>query len=145
MVAWLTSDQQVVVKYSHKTQTQKSGLPSQSVLEQTLLSQLSMALSTAVGGTKFLMSNTLFSLMEDGGRGKWVEHFPCMPTKRKLAAVVCSGKALVVAGGQGEWSTTLATVEVMNTDTLTWSTASSLSCPLSLMLQLQSVKRVSAW
>ena len=88
-------------------------------------------LITAVGGTKLLVSNTLFSLMEDGGRGKWVEHFPRMPTKRKLAAVVCSGKALVVAGGQGEWSTTLATVEVMNTDTLTWSTASSLPHPLS--------------
>ena len=87
-------------------------------------------LITAVGGTKFLVSNTLFSLMEDGGRRKWVEHFPRMPTKRALAAVVCSGKALVVAGGQGDWWTKLTTVEVMNTDTLKWSTASSLPYPL---------------
>ena len=83
-------------------------------------------LVTAMGGSKFFVSNTLFSLMEDGGRRKWVEHFPRMPTKRTLAAVVCSGKALVVAGGQGEWRTNLTTVEVMNTDTLKWSSASSL-------------------
>ena len=86
-------------------------------------------LVTAVGGRKLVVSNTLFSLVEDGGRRKWVEHFPRMPTKRKLAGVVCSGKALVVAGGQGEWLTPLTTVQVMNTDTLTWSTASSLPYP----------------
>ena len=37
----------------------------------------------------------------------------------------------MVAGGQREWWTTLATVEVMDTDTLTWSTASTLPHPLS--------------
>ena len=88
-------------------------------------------LVTAVGGSKIFVSSTLFSLMEDGGRRKWVEHFPHMPTKRRLAAVVCSAKALVVAGGQGEWSTPLTTVEVMNTDTLTWSAATNLPHPLS--------------
>ena len=31
-----------------------------------------------------------------------------------------------MAGGQGDWRTKLTTVEVMNTDTLKWSTASSL-------------------
>ena len=76
-------------------------------------------------------TNKLFSLMEDGGRRKWVEHFPCMPTKRGLSGVVCSGKALVVAGGEGEGFTVLTTVEVMNTDTLNWSTASNLPHPLS--------------
>ena len=35
VVAWHTLDQLVVVKYSHTTQTQISGLPCQSVLEQT--------------------------------------------------------------------------------------------------------------
>ena len=89
-------------------------------------------LVTAVGGCQFLdYTNTLLSLMEEGGRRKWVEHFPHMPTKRGLAAVVCSGKALVVAGGEGEGFTVLTTVEVMNTDTLQWSTASSLPHPLS--------------
>ena len=88
-------------------------------------------LVTAVGGYNFFLSNTLSSLVEDGGRKKWVEHFPHMPTKRKRAAVVSSGKALVVAGGEGEWWTKLTTVEVMNTDTLQWSSASSLPHPLS--------------
>ena len=87
-------------------------------------------LVTAVGGSKFFVSNILFSLVEEGGRRKWVEHFPHMPTKRALAAVVCSGKALVVAGGE-RCMFTLTTVEVMNTDTLQWSTACSLPCPLS--------------
>ena len=43
---------------------------------------------------------------------------------------MCKGKALVVAGGEGEGCTTLATVEVMDTDTLLWSTTSSLLQPL---------------
>ena len=56
---------------------------------------------------------------------KWVEHFPSMPTKRELTAVVCSGKTLVVAGDKYD------VVEVMDTDTLKWSTARSLPVPLS--------------
>ena len=87
-------------------------------------------LITAVGGSKIFVSNTLFSLVEDDGRRRWVKHFPHMPTKRRLAAVVCSGKALVVAGGKGGGWTKLTTVEVMDVDTLNWSTASSLPCPL---------------
>ena len=60
-----------------------------------------------------------------------MEHFPPMPTKRVFSAVVCSGKALVVAVGKGESYTRLTTVEVMDTDTLQWSTASSLPHPFS--------------
>ena len=90
---------------------------------------------TAVGGMHntlpFKLTSTLLSLVEEGGRKHWMEVFPRMPTKRQLTAVVCSGKTLVVAGGKGEWRTKLATVEVMNTDTLQWSTASSLPQPLS--------------
>ena len=89
-------------------------------------------LVTAVGGSQSgNFTNTLLSLKEVGGRWKWVEHFPPMTTKRGLAAVVCCGKALVVAGGRGEEHTKLTTVEVMNTDTLQWSAASSLPHPLS--------------
>ena len=57
-------------------------------------------LVTAVGGSKFpwyastieKVTNTLLSLMQEGQRKNWVGHFPPMPTKRKLTAVVCSGK-----------------------------------------------------
>ncbi len=51
-----------------------------------------------------------------------------MPTKRGFTAVVYSGKHLVVIGGEGG----NRTVEVMNTETREWFTASSL--PLTLTL-----------
>ena len=87
-------------------------------------------LVTAVGGQlSRKYTNTLFSLV--GRKRKWVEHFPRMPTKRELPGVVCSGNVLVVAGGEGEGRTRLTTVEVMDTDTLQWSIASSLPHRLS--------------
>ena len=89
-------------------------------------------LVTAVGGRQSNQyTNTLLSFMENGGAGKWVEYFKHMPTKRSYTAVVCSGKALVVAGGEEEGDTVLRTVEVMDIDSQEWSTASRLPCPLS--------------
>jgi len=86
-------------------------------------------LVTAVGGWQSdNYINTLLSLSQD--KTNWKELFPPMPTKRKLTAVVCTEKALVVAGGEGEGKARLATVEVMDTDTLQWSTVSSLPQPL---------------
>ena len=100
---------------------------------------------TAVGGIRpgtwssvAQLTNTLLSVIKEGEKWKWVELFPPMPTKRKLTAVACSGKTLVVAGGEpmsttGEGvnqSAVLKTVEVMNTDTRQWSRASSLPYPL---------------
>ena len=87
---------------------------------------------TAVGGEHSgNCTNTLLSLVEKDGENKWVEHFPPMPTKRALTVTVSTGKTLVVAGRYGKGYTTLATVEVMDTDTLQWSTSSSLPHPLS--------------
>ena len=89
-------------------------------------------LVTAVGGKKDARrTNTLISLKEKSRTLMWVEHFPPMPTKRKFPAVVCSENVLVVTGGVGKKKTTLETVEVMDTDTLHWSTASNLPQPLS--------------
>ena len=92
-------------------------------------------LVTAVGGKKYgNCTNTLLSLVGgDKKKRKWVEHFPPMPTKRKLTAAVCTGKALVVAGGEeGSFTTVWSTrVEVMNTKSLKWSKASRLPHPLS--------------
>ena len=42
-----------------------------------------------------------------------------------------NGKALVVAGGEGEGFIVLTTVEMMNTDTLQWSKGNNLPHPLS--------------
>ena len=85
-------------------------------------------LLTAIGGktSKYEVTNSLLSLTDN----KWTEQFPSMPTKRWLTAVVCSGRSLVVAGGVGERYKYLSTVEVMDTKTLQWFTASSLPHPL---------------
>ena len=80
-------------------------------------------LLTAIGGRtpEGKLTSTLLSLTDK----KWTEQFPPMPTKRWLTAVVCSARSLVVAGGTGG-VIYLSTVEVMDMETLQWSTASSL-------------------
>ena len=92
-------------------------------------------LLTVIGGLRSvrpLHCDSLVSLIGDGQERKWVEHFPPMPTKRAKPAVVCSGKSLVVAGGDGEGFRQLNTIDVMDTVTLQWYTASNLpsSCRL---------------
>ena len=49
-----------------------------------------------------------------------------MPSKRSHTAVVSTKQHLTVAGGKGNQSSELDTVEVMNIQTLVWSIASSL-------------------
>ena len=99
-----------------------------STLPQSPHSYCSLAvvrgLLTAIGGGPGRnVTNQLLSL---NGKGKWVERFPPMPKKRYGTSAVCSGKSLVVAGGLGRDHKLLHTVEVMDTKTLQWSTASSL-------------------
>ena len=81
------------------------------------------SLLTAIGGktSNYEVTNSLLSLTGN----KWTKQFPPMPTKRWLTVVVCSGRSLVVAGGSTGYKK-LSTVEVMDTETLQWSTASSL-------------------
>ena len=86
------------------------------------------SLLTAIGGMtpNYEVTNTLLSLTDN----IWTKQFPPMPTKRWWTTAVCSGRSLVVAGGVGEHKK-LSTVEVMDTETLQWSTASRLPHPLS--------------
>ena len=80
------------------------------------------SLLTAIGGETFgEITNSLLTLTDN----KWTKQFPSMPTKRWLTVAVCSGRSLVVAGGSTGFKK-LSTVEVMDTETLQWSTASSL-------------------
>ena len=83
---------------------------------------------TAIGGEmrSKQVTNSLLSFTDS----KWTEQYPPMPTKRWLTTAVCTGKSLVVAGGMGEGGKYLTTVEVMDTETLQWSTASRLPHPL---------------
>ena len=84
-------------------------------------------LLTAIGGetSNREVTNSLLSLTDN----KWTKQFPPMPTKRYVTVVVCSGRSLIVAGGAGKGYKKLSTVEVMDTATLQWSTASSLPQP----------------
>ena len=86
------------------------------------------SLLTAIGGRirNNEVTNSLLSLTDN----KWTKQFPLMPTKRWFTTAVCSGRSLVVAGGVGEGRKNLSTVEVMDTETLQWSTAGSLPHPL---------------
>ena len=83
-------------------------------------------LLTAIGGYGGLPQNKLLSIVEK----KWVEHFPPMPTKRWCTAAVTTRRHLIVAGGY-TGSNPLNTVEVMDIQTLVWSTAASLLLPYS--------------
>ena len=86
------------------------------------------SLLTAIGGKtpNHEVTNSLLCFIDN----KWTKRFPPMPTKRWLTVVVCSGRSLVVAGGS-TGNKRPSTVEVMDTETLRWSTASSLPHPLS--------------
>ena len=53
-----------------------------------------------------------------------------MITKRQCSEALCTETALIVAGGFVEESTTLQTLEVMNTETLQWYTAAELPDPV---------------
>ena len=113
--------------YSYDSEQQTwSSLP-QCPPSNSSLAVVSGLLTAIGGGEGTLATNQLFSL---AGERKWVEHFPPMPTKRCATAAVCSGTSLVVAGGVGMNITYLDKVEVMDTETIQWSTASSLPFPL---------------
>jgi N-acetylneuraminic acid mutarotase len=89
-------------------------------------------LLTLVGGYCYdqdSYTNQLFSLTGEGSGRRWSEEFPPMPTKRQGTTAACTGTAVIVAGGLG--MAPIQTVEVMNTETLQWSTAADLPHPLS--------------
>ena len=89
-------------------------------------------LLTCIGGWRPLnITNKLLSLTIRGGVAKWTEEFPPMPTARHGACALCTGTALIVAGGQGGpgFKLKVATTEVLNTATLQWSTAVDLPQP----------------
>ena len=118
--------------YSYDTDTQKwHQLPDTPLMYSTLV--VVQHILTMVGSyLSGKITNSLLSLMGEGGAMKWLPHFPAMPTARQGTAAVCSGHSLIVAGGKGDGDSTLATVEVLDTDTQQWSTACSLPYPFYL-------------
>ena len=90
-------------------------------------------LFTRIGGYRrqhLDITNKLLSLTIRGGVAKWAEEFPPIPTKRCGACALCTGTALIVAGGEGgPGFGKVATTEVLNTATLQWSTVVDLPQP----------------
>ena len=91
-------------------------------------------LLTAIGGklsgnaTKSLLSLTHQQGWLGRSQQKWTEQFPPMTYYHNLPAVACTTTSLIVAGGYGP-DEERAPVEVMDTETLRWSTAASLPYP----------------
>ena len=87
---------------------------------------------TSVGGKlrSGKVTNSLLSLVGKGRNSKWIQHFPPMVQKRWHATAIRYDFYLVVAGGS-DGPNRLASVEVMNMNTLQWCTASSLPHPFS--------------
>ena len=78
---------------------------------------------TTIGGNHNAATNTLLSL----SGSSWEEILPPMPTNRVLPATANTPTNLVVAGGRlSRMGDEVATVEVLNIETLQWSTANSL-------------------
>ena len=92
-------------------------------------------LLTTIGGrsTGGNVTNQLFSLTDhgEGSSKRWREVFQSMPTKKSSSVTLCSGQALIVAGGLDQEGKELGTVEVMDIATQDWSTAADLPEPLS--------------
>jgi N-acetylneuraminic acid mutarotase len=83
-------------------------------------------LTTVGGGSYHNYSNELFSITGEGSGRRWTQQFRPMPTKRRLTTSLCTGTALIVAGGRGECEV-LSIVEVMDIETHQWSATASVA------------------
>ena len=120
---------------SQKVFSYQSSLESWSLLPDNPHESFSLAFVdgslTSVGGWDKTFTGSLLSLIEGGGdgeeegEGRWVMIYPPMPTPRRSTTCFTIDKSLIAVGGYGVGGD-LATVELMNTETKTWSTC----CPL---------------
>ena len=88
---------------------------------------------TSVGGNRYgQFTSSLLSLTGGGGRRKWCEVFPAMPTARSCTVSVTTQHTLIVAGGFDRGKN-LDIVEVMDIPTKQWTTASHLPHPFGVI------------
>ena len=121
LVYFNSDNSESVYAYSSDSQTWTS-LPSFPYPQTTLA--IVNNLLTGIGGWCGRPTNVLLSLTNK----KWTKHYPPMPTSRWDVAAACSKKFLIVAGGGNEYEMPcyVTTVEIMNTETYHWFTASGL-------------------
>ena len=83
---------------------------------------------TAIGGINKPRhtTNILLSLKHGQSRSEWEQFLPPMPTARVHSASIATPTHLVVVGSTSLFGDSLSTVEVMDIETLQWSTASGL-------------------
>ena len=89
-------------------------------------------LLTAIGGKQDdKVTGTLLSLTGEGTNKQWSKKFYPMPTERLFPGILLYRKLLIIAGGtsSGLDADSLSTVEVMDTETLHWTTTESLPHP----------------
>ena len=120
----------------HATTSNWSLIPHCPVYGGFALAVINETLTTVGGyGKNNKDTNKLFSLTgaEGDGEKRWREEFPPMPTKRYQVSALCIGTALIVVGGEkGDiiYRVILQSVEVLNTSTHQWHTATELPHPL---------------
>ena len=113
-VLYVTSKKQKVYAYTLSSSTW-SLLPDSpthncpSVIVNNLLTFVGGLCSGWLGD---YVTDKLFSLTGEGSDRKWVEIFPCMPTKRFKATALCTETALIVAAGLDSLS--LPVVDISN-------------------------------
>lgn len=105
-------------------------------LPQATQNRFSMAvindMVTLVGGKEKNGGPTgsLLCYQGDGASGKWIRCLPPMPTARLYTATVMHEESVIVIGGARPPQKQLTTVEVLNTETMEWSTVSPLPEPV---------------
>ena len=88
---------------------------------------------TAIGGKGSDRATNTLLILPDTSQHQWIEQFPPMNYRRNHPAVTTTSTYLIVAGG---WTDNVgfkktSEVEVMETQTLKWSTVASLPYPVS--------------
>ena len=77
------------------------GINFQTALSAAAPQSSSTTSSLLLGAPIYPVTNQLFSFTMEGGVRRWTEKFPPMPTKQWGATALCTGTALIVAGGVG--------------------------------------------
>ena len=88
---------------------------------------------TLIGGRDLStekVTSTLSTWYEEEGR--WKQVLPPMPTGRLRPAVICHDNLLLVTGGVAEDKSVLDTTDVLDLNTMKWTTQQGLSLPIPL-------------
>ena len=129
--------------YSYTLSQDKWAKDKWTVLERCEYEHFSMAVVnnrvTTIGGERGdTATNILLSLLRSSSEMKWEKVLPSMPTPRITSAAITTPSHLIVAGGEKTRGlllpgVALSVVELLDTNTLQWSSVSSapeaLQCP----------------